>query len=86
VFTLKADSQDLMNARVGVRFGQVDLNIFANNLLNSRDKIGNAGNGKGACNAATGGPNCTVYTTFSPFVNQTYQKPRTLGAQATYRF
>jgi outer membrane receptor protein involved in Fe transport len=86
VFTLKADSQDLMNARVGVRFGQVDLNVFANNLLNSRDRIGNAGNGKGACNAATGGPNCTVYTTFTPFVNQSYQKPRTLGAQATYRF
>ncbi len=76
VFTRKADSQDLLNARAGVRFGDVDINVFHNNLLNCVTGSATRRHGKGACNAATGGPNCTVYTTWTPFVNQNYQRPR----------
>jgi outer membrane receptor protein involved in Fe transport len=87
-FTYHADSQDLLNARLGVRFDNIDLNIFANNLLNSRDELGKAGIGRTACSnaVATRTPQCTTYTTYNPFVAKTYQRPRVLGVQANYRF
>ncbi len=71
-FTYHADSQDLLNARLGVRFDQVDVNVFANNLLNSHDRLGNAGIGRTACSnaAATRTPQCTTYTNYNPFVSQ----------------
>ncbi len=85
-FTRSVGKQDLFNLRLGVDLGQFDVNIFALNLTNSRDAVGNSGNGVGACNATTGGPGCTVYGTYQPFVGQGFQRPRTVGVQGNYRF
>jgi iron complex outermembrane recepter protein len=85
-FTRNVVANNQVNARLGVQVDQWDVNLFASNLLNSRDMVGNAGNGKGGCNAATGGTGCTVYSLFNPFVQQAYQKPRVVGLQANYRF
>jgi outer membrane receptor protein involved in Fe transport len=84
-FTRQVKAQDLFNLRAGVAFDRFDVNVFANNVTNSRDKIGNAGNGIGACTAA-GGASCTAYGTFQPFVAQQFQRPRSIGVQANYRF
>jgi outer membrane receptor protein involved in Fe transport len=89
-FTRIVGSQNLINARAGTRLNSWDFAVFALNLLDSRMAVGNAGNGKGACatpTAATpGGPGCTTYTTWTPFVAQTYQRPRVIGVQANYKF
>jgi hypothetical protein len=89
-FTRYVAAQNLLNARLGVRMRTWDLNVFALNVLDSRDPIGNAGNGIGACSSPTsatpGGPGCTTYATWSPFVQQTYQRPRVVGVQANYKF
>jgi outer membrane receptor protein involved in Fe transport len=85
-YTRNVDATDQVNARLGVNLDGWDVNLYANNLLNGNDKVGNSGNGKSACNAATGGVGCTVYGTYSPFVTQSYQKPRTIGLQANYKF
>ena len=84
-FTRQVKAQDLFNLRAGVAFDRFDVNVFANNVTNSRDRIGNAGNGIGACSAA-GGAGCTAYGTFQPFVAQQFQRPRSIGVQANYRF
>ncbi len=76
----------LVNARAGIDLGAMDVNLFVNNVLNSRQKIGNAGIGQSGCNIATGGVGCTVYSFFQPFVAQQYQAPRSIGIQANYRF
>lgn len=97
-FTRSVGSQNTVNARLGMRLATWDLNVFALNVLDSRDKVGNFGNGISACRAPTlapggggfsalgGGPGCTVYSTWSPFVGQVYQRPRVVGIQANYRF
>jgi hypothetical protein len=89
-FTRFIGAQNIMNARLGMQMNAWDFSLFALNLLDSRDKVGNAGNGKGACatpTAATPGtPACTTYATWSPFVNQAYQRPRVVGVTANYKF
>lgn len=85
-FTRNVGSTDQVNARLGMQIDRWDVNVFASNLLNSREMVGNSGNGRGGCNAATGGTGCTVYSLFNPFVQQAYQKPRVVGLQANYRF
>jgi outer membrane receptor protein involved in Fe transport len=85
-FTRDVGSTDQLNARLGINIDKWDLSLYSVNLLNSRDKLGNAGNGRGGCNAATGGTGCTAYSLYNPFVGQAYQKPRSFGLQANYRF
>ncbi len=85
-YTRNVDATDQVNARLGIDIDRWNLNVYATNLLNSRDKVGNSGIGRGGCNAATGGVDCTVYSLFNPFVGQSYQKPRSVGLQANYRF
>jgi outer membrane receptor protein involved in Fe transport len=89
-YTRYVGAQNILNARLGVRLEQWELNTFALNLLDSRQKVGNAGNGIGACNSPTstvpGGPGCTTYATWTPFVGQVYQRPRVVGIQANYKF
>lgn len=89
-FTRYKDATDQVNVRAGVNLGAVEVNVFANNLLDSRDEVStgptSGGNGQTGCNAALGGEGCTVYTLFSPFVQQQYQRPRSVGVQANYRF
>jgi outer membrane receptor protein involved in Fe transport len=89
-FTRFVGEQNTLNARLGARVESWDFSLFALNVADSRYKIGNAGNGIGACfssaSATPGGPGCTAYATWTPFVGQTYQRPRVVGIQANYRF
>ncbi len=85
-FTRISPVNDQLNLRAGASYRNWEIEAFANNILDSREKVGNAGNGETGCNAATGGPGCTVYSSFNPFVAQAYQKPRVVGVQANYRF
>jgi outer membrane receptor protein involved in Fe transport len=89
-FTRFIGEQNTLNARLGARIENWDFSLFALNLADSRYKIGNTGNGIGACATPTaavpGGPGCTTYATWTPFVGQTYQRPRVVGLQANYRF
>jgi iron complex outermembrane receptor protein len=71
-----------VNGRLGVRVKGFDVNIYANNLLDARAQIGNAGNGKIGCSDYY----CNQYITYTPFVSQAYQQPRTVGLQLNYRF
>jgi iron complex outermembrane receptor protein len=85
-FTRNSPVNDQLNLRGGISYRNWEVEAFAINILDSREKIGSAGNGQSGCNTATGGPGCTVYSSFNPFVAQAYQKPRTVGVQANYRF
>lgn len=84
-YTLNKPSNEVLNLRAGMTFDKIDLSIFANNLANSHDPVGNAGNGITQCTAA-GGEGCTVFTGYTPIVAQPVQRPRTLGVQASYKF
>jgi iron complex outermembrane receptor protein len=89
-YTRQVPSQNTLNARLGARLNSWDFNMFALNVLDSRSAIGNTGNGIGSCAAPSaavpGGVGCTAYATWTPFVNQTYQRPRVVGVQANYKF
>jgi iron complex outermembrane receptor protein len=85
-FTRNIPSNVQVNLRGGVTYKRWDINLFANNVFDARGKIGVGGNGQSSCNAITGGPACTVYAQFTPFVENTYQMPRLVGVQANYRF
>jgi outer membrane receptor protein involved in Fe transport len=92
-YTRHVNSRDVLNARFGVRVNNWDVNVFANNLLDSRDKVAaatNVGAGVGitGCPLASAGGTaaCTGFTNYNPFVNQPYQRPREVGIQANYRF
>jgi outer membrane receptor protein involved in Fe transport len=92
-YTRYVGAQNILNARAGLRLDSWDVNLFALNLLDSRQKVGNAGNGIGACSAPNlatgsqgGGPGCATHATWTPFVQQVYQRPRVVGIQANYRF
>ncbi len=80
-YTLSVAGTDVVNARIGARFNRVDINVFANNLLDGEDKIGNAGVGITQCNAAD--RSCRAYNNFNPFVNQIYQRPRRSASRPT---
>ena len=74
-----------LNLRFGTRVKDFEVSVFANNALNSRDPVGNAGVGQTGC-SSTGPADCSVYTLFNPFVSQSYQRPRSIGVQVGYRF
>jgi outer membrane receptor protein involved in Fe transport len=87
--TYHVQSQSLLNTRIGIRRDGVEFNIFINNLTDARAQLGNAGNGHTVCAASTAAapnPNCATYATDNPFVSIAIQRPRTVGAQANYRF
>lgn len=79
------EATDMLNLRFGMHVKDVEVSVFANNALNSRDKVGNAGIGQTAC-STTGPADCSVYNQFNPFVSQAYQRPRSVGIQVGYRF
>jgi outer membrane receptor protein involved in Fe transport len=83
-FTFKRVAQDTMNARVGMRFERLELNLYSNNILGERDETGSASRGVSGC--AAGNQACSVFTTFNPFVAAGYERPRENGIQANYRF
>jgi iron complex outermembrane receptor protein len=81
-FTRNVPAVSYVNARLGARFEAFDINVYANNLLDYRQQLGNAGVGRVGCKDEQ----CAGYTTFTPFVSQGYQAPRTVGLQVNYRF
>jgi outer membrane receptor protein involved in Fe transport len=86
-FSRSYPENDQVNIRAGVVWKNWDINAYANNLLGSRQKVGNAGNGETGCSTtAPGNQGCSVYALYNPFVAQAYQRPRTVGVQANYRF
>jgi iron complex outermembrane receptor protein len=94
-YTRRVPAVNTLNARLGARLNAWDFNVFALNVLDSRTAVvgaggAPAGNGIGACNAPSaavpGGASCSAYVTWTPFVQQAYQRPRVVGVQANYKF
>lgn len=81
--TYMSEASDYMTARIGLRRDGWELSIFADNLLNSKDVLGNEG-GRTGC--ATGeGAACTTYENYTlPYQYVTF-RPRTIGATLTLR-
>ena len=80
----QADAADLLNLRAGVRVSGVDVNVFVNNALNSKDQLNLTG-GRSACVAGTGAE-CGNFRTYTPFLLTSTGRPREIGVQAAYRF
>ncbi len=85
-FTHYVRAVQYLNLRAGVAYSGWDLNLYVNNLTDEHRPNGAVGNGIGQCNAATGGPTCSTFGTYNPFIQVNYQTARTIGAQASYRF
>jgi outer membrane receptor protein involved in Fe transport len=88
-YTRYVKSWDTLSLRGGVNFKNWDMNIYANNVLNEWEPLGNAGKGISGCagpTSAAGSPACSTFSVYSPFVNQAYLRPREIGIQANYRF
>jgi hypothetical protein len=82
--TRRAAASDVVNARVGALVGGLDLNLFVNNLFDSKDLLGEAG-GRSGC-AITTGAGCTAYSTYNPLLTGSTFRPRTVGVQVAYRY
>ena len=75
----------IVNARAGVTFKGVDLNVYANNLFNY-DKGNIIGGRTGCATVANGGTAaCTTFTTYNPYFQQQFPTPRQVGVQIAYR-
>ena len=84
-FTQVSPSQFLLNLRAGNKWDNgLDVNVYAANLLNNQKQIGGFADGRGACSATS--VDCSVYSSYSPFVTQTFMTPRRFGVQFNYKF
>jgi outer membrane receptor protein involved in Fe transport len=83
-YTRVADNRNMVNARAGVTFDRVEVNVFVNNLLDSMDQLTNGG-GPGTCSIASGA-SCSTFSSYNPFLTVTYPRPRQVGIQTSYRF
>jgi outer membrane receptor protein involved in Fe transport len=73
------------NVRVGVEYGDFDINLFVNNLFD-RDNGGMTGGRSGCATPAQGGTAaCTTYSTYTPFYQINTGYPREIGFQIAYR-
>ncbi|HEY4031213.1 MAG TPA: TonB-dependent receptor [Caulobacteraceae bacterium] len=82
--TYVTQSRDQLNLRAGVRFRSFEINAFAINAADAHAPIGS-----GLANGRTCAPtsaDCSAYSQFDPFVNQSYQAPRRVGLQVNYRY
>jgi outer membrane receptor protein involved in Fe transport len=81
----------LLNLRAGMSFRWGDIQLYANNALN-RQAWNNPQNAYGQSNfggtgcSVSGGPNCSTFTVFSPFVTANVPMPRVVGIQFNYNF
>jgi outer membrane receptor protein involved in Fe transport len=73
------------NVRLGVEYGDFDLNLFVNNLFDR--KAGAVAGGRTGCaTAAQGGTAaCTTYSAYTPFYQINTGYPREIGIQIAYR-
>ena len=87
-FTRNSPSELLFNLRAGTRWENgLDVNFFVANLFDRDTRVVGAvgfGDGRGACSAAS--VDCSVYTTYNPFVTETFLAPRRFGLQMNYKF
>lgn len=73
------------NARIGVEYAGLDINLFVNNLLDR--KRGQIGGGRTQCQAAaTGGTAaCTTFADYNPLKTINTGYPREIGIQIAFR-
>ena len=84
-FTSNSPAELLFNLRTGVKWDNgLDVNLFVSNLFDKQTKIAGFGDGRGACAASSVG--CTTYTSYSPFVAETFLAPRAYGLQMNMKF
>jgi outer membrane receptor protein involved in Fe transport len=83
-FTRNNPRREVFNFRAGLRMDNgVDVNFFINNLFDKNKQLTGFSDGRGSC--VTSSPTCATFSTFSPFVTQTFQTPRVFGVQVNYR-
>jgi outer membrane receptor protein involved in Fe transport len=81
----------LLNVRAGVNFGWGDAQLYSTNVLNRQawqnpqNAAGLSSFGDSGC-LASGGPSCSQFIGFTPFVAAQVPTPRVVGIQVNYRF
>jgi outer membrane receptor protein involved in Fe transport len=75
----------ITNVRFGAEFGDVDLNLFVNNLFENNKANISGGRAGCALPAAGGTEACTNFTQYQPFRNTNPGRPREIGIQIAYR-
>jgi hypothetical protein len=68
-----------LNLRAGVDFGNYDLNLFLENVLNYSK--GPLNGGRSGCQNEA----CTIYSDNNPIFSISSRQPRTIGLQFVYR-
>ena len=81
--TARNMTTSLVNARIGVTKGGLDVNLFVNNLFESR--AGPVSANRTGC-STTGGAACTVFSNYTPLTTINTPRPREIGVQAAYRY
>jgi len=79
--TYRAESTEIVNARFGVAWDRFDLSLFANNLLNSQDRL-SVGGGRSGCTNFE----CTGFRLQNYLQTSTTFRPRSVGLTLTYRY
>ena len=82
--TRNLPSTQQVNARAGVVYSNWELNLFVNNLFDSKDPQG-FGGGRSGCTPNTDAA-CGTFSSYNPFQSITTFRPRTIGAQLNYRY
>jgi iron complex outermembrane recepter protein len=81
----------LLNLRAGMTFSWGGVQLYANNALNRQawnnpeNAMAQSAFGNSGCTVG-GGPNCSTFTVFSPFVSANVPTPRVVGIQVDYTF
>jgi iron complex outermembrane receptor protein len=84
-FNRNNEARKQFNLRAGLSMDNgLDANLFVQNLTNEDALTAGQGDGRGACAGTS--PTCDTFTTFTPFLNRTYQRPRLYGVQVNYKF
>jgi len=73
---------ELVNFRAGVDLSQFDVSLFVNNVMNSKDPIGQVTGGRTGCTTAS----CLTFTNYTPLNTFNTFRPREIGVQVNYRF
>jgi len=76
---------EILNVRAGVTVDNVDINVFVNNVTNSKDQIGPYNGGKTGC-ATSRTAACELFQNYTPVFSSNTFRPREVGVQANYRF
>lgn len=79
--TYRAGSTEIVNARIGMAWDRFDLSLFANNLLNSQDRLSTGGGRSGCTNYE-----CTGFRLQNYLLTSTTFRPRSVGMTLTYRY